>query len=376
MKNRRDGKQRIIIKIGTSTLTAGKKALSLPSILNLVQQISVQYAKNHEIILVTSGAIAAGRDVLRSLEGATQIPAKQVLAAIGQPRLMEIYTQLFRIYQIPVAQVLLTRIDLAERHGYLNARNTLIGLLESGILPIINENDAVATEEIRVGDNDNLSALVANLVEADRLILLTDQDGLYTSDPHSDPSATLIDEINNTEIPAEVWQAAGGSMTGLGTGGMYTKIKAADLARRSGTEVVIARGNEGRVIEKAISSEKVGTRFFPVISKLESRKRYFLSGLKTARTTILLDEGAVIAVKNGNSLLPAGTIGVDGVFERGDIVKLQNPSGQEIAVGLCNYSAADVTRISGHRSEEIQAILGYNYGDEVVHRSNLILLQG
>jgi glutamate 5-kinase len=376
MKNRRDGKQRIIIKIGTSTLTAGKKALSLPSILNLVQQISVQYAKNHEIILVTSGAIAAGRDVLRSLEGATQIPAKQVLAAIGQPRLMEIYTQLFRIYQIPVAQVLLTRTDLAERHGYLNARNTLIGLLESGILPIINENDAVATEEIRVGDNDNLSALVANLVEADRLILLTDQDGLYTSDPHSDPSATLIDEINNTEIPAEVWQAAGGSMTGLGTGGMYTKIKAADLARRSGTEVVIARGNEGRVIEKAISSEKVGTRFFPVISKLESRKRYFLSGLKTARTTILLDEGAVIAVKNGNSLLPAGTIGVDGVFERGDIVKLQNPSGQEIAVGLCNYSAADVTRISGHRSEEIQAILGYNYGDEVVHRSNLILLQG
>ncbi len=376
MKNRRDGKQRIIIKIGTSTLTAGKKALSLPSILNLVQQISVQYAKNHEIILVTSGAIAAGRDVLRSLEGATQIPAKQVLAAIGQPRLMEIYTQLFRIYQIPVAQVLLTRIDLAERHGYLNARNTLIGLLESGILPIINENDAVATEEIRVGDNDNLSALVANLVEADRLILLTDQDGLYTSDPHSDPSATLIDEINNTEKPAEVWQAAGGSMTGLGTGGMYTKIKAADLARRSGTEVVIARGNEGRVIEKAISSEKVGTRFFPVISKLESRKRYFLSGLKTARTTILLDEGAVIAVKNGNSLLPAGTIGVDGVFERGDIVKLQNPSGQEIAVGLCNYSAADVTRISGHRSEEIQAILGYNYGDEVVHRSNLILLQG
>lgn len=376
MKNSKEGKRRIILKIGTSTLTAGKKSLSLPSILNLVQQISTQYAKNHEIILVTSGAIAAGRDVLRSLEGATQIPAKQVLAAIGQPRLMEVYTQLFRIYQIPVAQVLLTRSDLADRHGYLNARNTLIGLLENRILPIVNENDAVATEEIRVGDNDNLSALVANLVEADQLILLTDQDGLYTGDPRSDPSATLIHEVSTSEIPNEVWLAAGGSMTGLGTGGMYTKVKAADLARRSGTEVVIARGDEDRVIEKAMRGDLAGTRFVPVISKLESRKRYFLSGLKTSRTTILLDDGAVVALKNGSSLLPAGTIGVEGIFERGDIVKLQNTSGKEIAVGMCNYSAADITRISGHRSEEILGILGYNYGDEVVHRNNLILLQG
>jgi glutamate 5-kinase len=206
------------------------------------------------------------------------------------------------------------------------------------------------------------------------LILLTDQDGLYTSDPRSDPSATLIHEISQAEIPAEVWQAAGGSTTGLGTGGMLTKIKAADLARRSGTEVVIARGDAENVIEKTLAGHQIGTRFLPVITKLESRKRYFLSGLKTSRTTIQLDEGAINAIRNGSSLLPAGATGTDGLFERGDIVKLVSGSGQEIAVGVCNYSAADVARIAGHRSDEIPEILGYSYGDEVVHRSNLILL--
>jgi glutamate 5-kinase len=366
--------KRIVIKIGTSTLTAGKSGLCMPRIVDLVRQIATLMESGREIIFVTSGAITAGREVMNKIDGSKHIPAKQMLAAIGQPRLMEIYSQLFRIYGISVAQVLLTRSDLAQRRGYINARNTLAELLEQKVLPIVNENDAVATEEIRVGDNDNLSALVANLIDADLLILLTDQEGLYTSDPRHDSSAKLIKEVVEPEIPKEVWDAAGGDGTGIGVGGMITKIRAADLARRSGTTVIIARGDEKDILTRLSQQEAIGTKIAPIISKVESRKRYFLSGMKTSRAAIQIDDGAASALKTGNSLLPIGIINVKGKFDRGDIVRIISVDEKQIAIGLVNYASDDVKNICKHRSEEIEAIIGYNFGDEVIHRNNLVML--
>ena len=225
---------RLVVKFGTSTLTAGSPHLSPPRIIDLVRQLAGLRGQGHEVVLVSSGAMAAGRSALNFPDLPKHIPKKQMLAAVGQPRLMALYEQLFSYYAVTVAQILLTRADLADRRRYLNSRNTLNALLTQGVVPIVNENDTVATEEIRVGDNDNLSALVANLVDADQLILLTDQAGLFTADPRRDPGAQLVAEVREPEIPAALWEAAGGSATGLGTGGMVTKLQAADLARRSG----------------------------------------------------------------------------------------------------------------------------------------------
>jgi len=288
---------------------------------------------------------------------------------------MELYAQLFRIFSIPVAQVLLTRADLGRRRGYLNARNTLEALIDQHILAVVNENDAVATEEIRVGDNDNLSALVANLIEADLLVLLTDQEGLYTSDPRSNPSAELIGEISSSEIPESVWESAGGTSTGLGTGGMLTKIKAADLARRSGTTVVIARGNEPDALKRVVGGERIGTWFLPLESTYESRKRYILAGLKTSHGTIRIDIGAAKALQNGTSLLPVGVTTVKGKFDRGDTIKVVDVQGNEVAVGLANYSSEDIGSLARKRSDEIEGLLGYTFGEEIVHRNNLVLLK-
>jgi glutamate 5-kinase len=366
--------QRIVVKVGTSTLTGGNKNLSAPQILDLVRQLAQIQAGGKQAALVTSGAIAAGREALKFPELPRYIPAKQMLAAVGQPRLMELYSQLFRIYGLTVSQVLLTRADLADRRRYINARNTLEALLEQGIIPIVNENDAVATEEIRVGDNDNLSALVANLVEADLLVLLTDQDGMYTSDPRTNQDAELIAEVGEAEIPEMLWQSAGGTSNGLGTGGMLTKLRAADLARRSGTTVVIARGSEPDAILRIARGERLGTWFPAVLTAVESRKRYILSGLKTSRATLKIDDGAAQALRQGGSLLPVGVVGVKGSFERGDAVRITQMDGKEIAVGLANYGSEDTSQLCRHRSDEIERLLGYTFGDEVVHRSSLVLL--
>ncbi|HEY9076541.1 MAG TPA: glutamate 5-kinase [Anaerolineaceae bacterium] len=366
---------RIVVKVGTSTLTAGKPHLSQPHILDLVRQINLLVEKGHQVILVTSGAIAAGKEALEFPELPRYIPAKQMLAAVGQLRLMELYAQLFRIYSRTVSQVLLTRSDLADRRGYLNARNTLEALLDHGIIPIVNENDAVATDEIRVGDNDNLSALVANLIEADLLILLTDQEGLFTSDPRDNPAAILIHEVNTPEIPAEIWQAAGGTSTGLGTGGMLTKLRAADLARRSGTRVIIARGDTADILLALTNgAEPAGTVFTPLISTVESRKRYLLAGIKTSRSVVRVDDGAAAALRQGKSLLPVGVVSVKGKFERGDVVHITTQSGREVALGMVNYGAEDLSAISRRQSDEIESILGYTFGEEVVHHNNMVLL--
>ena len=269
--------------------------------------------------------------------------------------------------------MLLTRNDLADRRGYLNSRNTLAALLSQRVIPIINENDTVATEEIRVGDNDNLSALVVNLIEADLLVMLTDQAGLFTADPRKDPSAQLVRDIHGPDIPETLWQVAGGSPGRQGTGGMITKLQAADQARRCGATVVIASGSDPDVLLRVVSGEAVGTHFNHVNTALESRKRFLLAGGR-ARDRLIVDEGASQALRNGGSLLPVGLSGVEGSFERGDPVRVLDSQGREIARGLVNYSAADLKRISGRHSSEIEKILGFIYSEEVIHRNNLVLL--
>ena len=365
--------QRIVIKLGTSTLTAGTPVISPPRLIDLVRQMAELRRPGRELLLVTSGAIAAGREWLKFPHLPKDIPVKQMLAAIGQPRLMALYEQLFGLYGITVGQVLLTRTDLDDRRGYLNARNTLAALLSQGVIPIINENDTVATEEIRVGDNDTLSALVANLIEADLLILLTDQPGLFTADPRKDPSAQLVSEISDAEIPEALWQAAGGSTSRLGTGGMITKLQAADLARRSGAAVFIARGSDPDVLPRVVNGEALGTRFLPIATAIEGRKRFMLTGGR-ARDRLVVDNGAGQALRAGGSLLPVGVTAVEGRFERGDTVRVLDQQGREIARGLVNYSAAELGRICGRHSSEIEKILGFVYGEEVIHRNNMVLL--
>jgi glutamate 5-kinase len=364
----------IVVKLGTSTLTAGTSYLSPARMVELVRQLAQLHNQGCKVVLVSSGAMAAGRERLAFPQLPKATPAKQMLSAIGQPRLMALYEQLFDIYKLTVAQVLLTRTDLADRSRYLNSRNTLSALLAQRVIPIINENDTVATEEIRLGDNDNLSALVANLIEADLLVMLTDQPGLFTADPRSDPSAQLIQDIDTPAIPQSVWDAVGGTAGKLGTGGMLTKLQAADLARRSGTTVVIAAGDEENVLTRLVAGEKLGTRFSALATTLEGRKRYILAGGNRLNGTLQVDAGAARALCKGSSLLPVGVKRVSGVFDCGDTVKVIDSSGNEIARGLVNYSAADLALIAGKQSKEIEAILGADYDDEVIHRNNLVLI--
>ena len=364
---------RIVVKIGTSSLTNGTKHIAPPFLIELARQTSQLQTSGHQIILVSSGAIAAGREKLNFPHLPKSIPAKQMLAALGQLRLMALYEQIFGLFGMLVGQVLLTRADISDRRRYLNARNTLMAMMMNNIIAIINENDTVATEEIRVGDNDNLSALVANLIDADLLVLLTDQDGLFTADPRNNPQATLVEIVNQDEIPSEMWQAAGGSKTGLGTGGMTTKLQAADLARRSGTACVIASSKETDVLIRLANGEKIGTLFPAVVTAIESRKRYIMSA-RRAPGQLSVDAGAASALLRGSSLLPIGVTLVNGKFERGDTIRIINEDGREIAQGIANYASHDLVQIARRRSDEIETILGYNYGEEVIHRNDLVLL--
>lgn len=366
--------KRIVIKLGTSTITAGSAKISYPGLIDLARQVSVLRRMGHEVIIISSGAIAAGREILAQKDLPRQIPAKQMLAAIGQSKLMGIYTQIFGMYDQIVGQVLLTKDDLLDRRRYLNARNTLDALLSYRVIPVINENDTVATEEIRFGDNDNLSALVTNVLEADLLILLTDQDGLYTSDPRSDPQARMISEVATEHIPEDLWQAAGGSVSGLGTGGMHTKLSAADLARKSGATVFIANGNTPDIIINIVNGTARGTKFLPSNSTLESRKRYMLAGVQASTGILYIDPGAEKAIKKGGSLLPVGLVKIAGSFERGDIVRVRSAKLQEIAIGITNYSSGDLERIQGKNSTLIEEIVGYSYGDEAIHHNNMMLV--
>jgi glutamate 5-kinase len=381
-----DHYQRVVIKLGTSTLTAGTSKLSAPRLVDMTRQVAALHASGCEVVLVSSGAIAAGKELLAARMGTSEglampvntgnardVPAKQMLAAVGQPRLMALYEQIFTLYGLIAGQVLLTRVDLTDRKRYLNSRNTLQALLKQHIIPIVNENDTVATEEIRVGDNDNLSALVSNLIDADLLVLLTDQAGLYTADPRKDPQAQLIDVVAQEQIPEALWQAAGGSAGELGTGGMVTKLQAADLARRCGATVIIAQGSEADVVLRLVQGERLGTTFLPVSSPTDSRKRYILTGGRSLGR-LSVDDGAARALRSGSSLLPVGVKLVDGHFDRGDTVRVFDGQGKELARGLVNYASADLSRILGAQSIMIESILGYDFGEEVIHRDNMVML--
>lgn len=368
--------RRIVVKVGTNLLTAGTARLDAETMASIARQAAAVRAAGGEVALVTSGAIAAGRHRLGGRDGAaSDVHSRQVLAAVGQGRLHGLWDQLFEAHDVPVAQALLTRRDLADRPGYLNARNTLLALLELGAVPIINENDVVATEEIadsRIGDNDNLSAQVANLIDADLLLMLTDVDGLYSGHPATDPRAQLIAEV--PQIDAAIESAAAGQPGQRGTGGMVTKLQAARIATAFGAHVIIARGTATDVIERAAAGAPVGTHFAPAADRVESRRRYLLSGLQE-RGHVVVDDGAARALRfDGKSLLPAGVVSVEGAFERGDVVRVLTTEGHHIATGTANYGSGDVSRIHGLRSDRIGPTLGYDYGEEIIHRSNLVLV--
>ncbi len=366
--------KRIVAKFGTNLLTGGSDHLDQDIMSRLVAQVAQLHKQGLGLVIVSSGAIAAGRHKLGLTKKLRSIPDKQVLASVGQSRLMNVYEQLLGHYDIAVAQALLTKADLSNRAGYLNARNTLLALLELQVLCIVNENDVVAVDEIqeaKFGDNDNLSAMVANLIDADLLMMLTDIAGLYDADPQCHPDARLIPRVDR--IDSEIERLAADTPSKMGTGGMATKIEAAKLATASGVAVVIADGRQPDVILRLAQGEAVGTRFLPVSSKLESRKRWMLSGL-CVRGKLVVDSGAALALKRQKrSLLAVGIQRIEGKCQRGDIVNIYDPQGVRIGCGISNYSSADIEVIKGAHSEQIATLLGYDYGAEVVHRNNLVI---
>jgi len=367
---------RIVAKFGTSLLIDDCGHLNQGILSSLIAQVARLHEQGLELIVVSSGSIASGRDKLGLTKKIKGIPFKQVLASVGQIHLMHVYEQLFGQYNITVAQALLTKPDLSDRAGYLNTRNTLLVLLELGVICIVNENDVVAVDEIdefKFGDNDNLSAMVANLVDADLLLLLTNTAGLYTADPNRDPDARLISQVDR--IDANIERLAVGTTSNLSIGGMVTKIEAARLATASGITVVIADGREPDTILRLASGEAVGTRFLPTTGKLESRKRWMLSGLCT-KGKLVVDSGAALALrKQSRSLLAAGIRQIEGEFDRGDMIDIYDTEGSHLGCGLTNYSSSDISLIKGTHSRKIASLLGFDYGPEVVHRNNLAVLR-
>ena len=364
--------QRLVVKVGTSTLTHKTGKLNLERMERLVRELVDQVNAGRQVVLVTSGAVGAGMGRLGLKEKPRTLPEKQAAAAVGQGLLMHMYEKFFSDYGLLVAQVLLTRDDLADRTRYLNSRHTLAALLRHGVIPVVNENDTVAVEEIRVGDNDTLSALVAGLIDADILFLLTDTGGLFTANPTTDAGACLLPCI--TEITPEVEALAGGAGSTWSTGGMATKIQAARLATSFGIPVVIASGLQAGQISSILRGEEVGTIFLPREHRTHTRKRW-LAYAPAAQGQIQVDAGAARAIcKNGKSLLPGGVTAVTGDFGQGAIVSIVDPAGKEIARGMTNYPAAAIYRIKGRKTGEIGEILGYKDYDEIVHRDNLIVL--
>ncbi|GAB4125267.1 MAG: glutamate 5-kinase [Sideroxydans sp.] len=364
--------KRIVVKVGSSLVTNGGTGLDLAAIGNWVRQIATLRAQHCEVVLVSSGAIAEGMQRLGWKQRPSAVHELQAAAAIGQMGLVQAYESAFRGHGLIAAQVLLTHADLADRERYLNARSTLRTLLGLGVIPIINENDTVVTDEIKFGDNDTLGALVANLIEADALIILTDQSGLFSADPRKDPTATLIGEARAGD--PELEKMAGGAGSHIGRGGMITKVLAARRAARSGAHTVIASGHEHEVLPRLLAGESIGSRLVASEMMLEARKQWLADHLQVAGQ-VQVDAGAAHALRHdGKSLLPIGVTTIRGDFPRGSVVAILDPDGNDIARGLINYSAAEARRIAGHASGEIESLLGYVDEPELVHRSNLVLL--
>jgi len=364
--------KRIVVKVGSSLVTNQGAGLDLDALSNWARQIAALNANGREVVLVSSGAIAEGMQRLGWKVRPTLIHDLQAAAAVGQMGLVQAYESCFRKHDLHAAQVLLTHADLVDRERYLNARATLTTLLSLRVIPIINENDTVVTDEIKFGDNDTLGALVANLIEADVLIILTDQAGLYTADPRKDASATLVSEARAGDVKLE--SMAGGVGSHIGRGGMITKILAAKRAARSGAHTVIASGNERDVLLRLIQGESIGTLLTAPTLALAARKQWLADHLQVAGK-LVLDTGAIKALhSDGKSLLPIGVKKVLGEFDRGELVACIGEDGSEVARGLTNYNAEEARLIAQHSSKEIEKLLGYGGDAEIIHRDNLVLL--
>ena len=365
--------RRAVLKVGSSLLAADGGGLTPRFALGLAQFVSANVMAGREVVIVSSGAVAAGRAIVpKAAEAGAAMAARQALAALGQAQLIALWQ---RFFERPVAQVLLTHDDLRNRRRYLNARATLNELLALGALPVINENDTVSVDELKLGDNDNLAAIVAALVDADALFIATDIDGLYTADPRSNPDAQPINEV--TALTPEIMAMAGGSGSAVGTGGMHTKLQAAAKAGAAGIDTFLFNGRDSDVVRGLAQGRLHGTRLHAGQSRIAARK-YWLKHAPLEPGAILIDAGAARALRDkGASLLPGGVVGAEGEFRRGDMVEVRlfDPQGQQrIARGVSQYSATDIRRISQHHTREIESILGYNYGDNVVHRDDLVLL--
>jgi glutamate 5-kinase len=366
------GARRLVVKVGSTLVTDEGRGLDHAAVARWAAQIAELKRSGREIVLVSSGAIAEGIRRLGWKTRPSAIHELQAAAAVGQMGLVQAYESAFAKFGLHTAQILLTHDDLADRRRYLNARSTLVTLLALDVIPIINENDTVTTDEIRFGDNDTLGALVTNLIEADALVLLTDQPGLYSADPRRDPAATLVATARAGDPQLEAM--AGGAGSALGRGGMLSKVLAAKRAARSGASTVIASGREDGVLLRLAGGESIGTSLVAPDISLGARKQWLADHVQLAGR-LALDAGAVRAlVRDGKSLLPIGVVRVDGDFERGEIVGCIDPEGREVARGLVNYSAPEAARIMRRPSSEIEAILGYVDEPELIHRDNLVLL--
>jgi glutamate 5-kinase len=363
--------KRLVVKVGSALVTNNGAGLALDFIADCARQISALRGSDREVLLVSSGAIAAGMQRLGWTARPHAMHDLQAAAAVGQMGLAQAYETTFAEHGLKAAQILLTHDDLADRKRYLNARSTLQALLAYRVVPIINENDTVVTDEIKFGDNDTLGALVANLVEADALVILTDQQGLYTADPRQDPAATLIGEGHADDRRYEAM--AGGAGSGISKGGMITKVRAAQRAARSGAHTLIVSGREPDALLRAAAGESIGTLLFATESPLSARKQWLADHLQLAGS-LTLDDGAVNALKGGRSLLAVGVKSVEGEFERGSAVACRGADGREIARGLVNYSSSEARRIAGHATADIEVLLGSLDEEELIHRDNLVLL--
>ncbi|CAJ0902390.1 Glutamate 5-kinase [Ralstonia sp. LMG 32965] len=364
--------RRLVVKVGSSLVTNDGRGLDQAAIARWAAQIAALRAAGKEVVLVSSGAIAEGMQRLGWAKRPKEIHELQAAAAVGQMGLAQVYESEFARHSIRTAQVLLTHGDLADRERYLNARSTLLTLLSLGVVPIINENDTVVTDEIKFGDNDTLGALVTNLIEGDALIILTDQRGLYTADPRKDPGARFVDEAQAGTPDLE--QMAGGAGSSIGKGGMLTKILAAKRAAKSGAHTIIASGREADVLARLASGEAIGTQLRAPTGRMAARKQWMIDHLQL-RGRVVLDAGAVEKLTaGGKSLLPIGVTEVQGEFARGEVISCVDAAGREVARGLTNYSSAEARLIARKASSEIEAVLGYVSAAELVHRDNLVLL--
>ena len=372
MKQRSDisNSRRWVVKVGSSLLTNHGEALNQPFILNLVAQIMALKEQGIEVVLVSSGSIAAGVSRLNMSARPTRLNQLQAAAAVGQASLIRAYENAFNNYGVTIAQLLLTHADVANRKRYLNAKNTLATLLKLNVLAVVNENDTVATDEICFGDNDSLGALVANLIDADLLVILTDQDGLYNADPRVQQDAELIPQAQAGE-PSLRTMAAGSSA--VGRGGMLTKLSAAQTASAAGTATLIANGREQNILSRLLTGEPLGTLLLAG-DRLASKKQWLVGQMRVGASVTLDDGAARVLKQSGSSLLPVGVKTVNGNFERGELISCLDQQGQEIARGLSNYNAEEATKIAGCTSTQIKQKLGYSTDDELIHRDNLVLV--